>query len=144
MWSRLVISVGLLAFLAAPASANPVNSDPTGHVFAFTFAIIAAVCIAIETSLLRIACRVFHGADCDVIMTVSLVVLNILTLIGVLVPVLRASGSIVLAESTVVLVESIAIWKIFTFNGIELTFRRAVGYAAAVNLISYGIGLVTQ
>lgn len=86
MGGRAIIFVGLLALAAAPVSANPVSSDPHGHVFAYTFAIIAAICIAIETSLLRILCRVFHRTDCDVFMTVSLVVLNILTLIGVLPP----------------------------------------------------------
>ena len=136
----------LLAFGATItiASANPVNNDPSGQILSYVFALIAVVCIAIETSIIRILCRALHDADCDLPMTALVVFLNVLTLAIIVIPLYRLTESILVSEAAVVFVEAVGIWRILSFGGVNLTFRRAALYSLVVNLVSWGIGYVVQ
>ena len=124
--------------------ANPVSLDPAGQILSITFAIIVAVCIAIEVSLMKIVCRLFHDHEGDFGMTVGLVALNVFTWFFVLRPVVDKSQSVLLAEAIVVVVEAIAISRILDSNGVVISMKRALIYSASVNLASFLVGLLTQ
>jgi hypothetical protein len=124
--------------------ANPVTLDPAGQVLSITFAIIAAVCIAIEVSLVRIIGRIFHDHEGDLGMTIGLVVLNVLTWFVLLRPIVNMGQSVLLAEVIVVVAEGIGISRIFALNGLVISMKRAMIYSASTNLVSFLIGLLTQ
>ena len=124
--------------------ANPVSLDPAGQILSITFAIIAAVCIAIEVSLVRIICRVFHDHEGDLGMTIGLVVLNVLTWFILLRPIVNMGQSVLLAEVVVVVAEGIGISRILALNGVVISMKRALIYSASVNFVSFLVGLLTQ
>lgn len=136
--------IAIILCVSGTASANPVNMDPAGAVQSYTFFFIAAGTIALETMLLCLFSRVFHDSDCDLAMKVSFVVLNIITLLIVLMPLQRLTNSILIAELGVVIVESIAILKIYQFNNLKITTQQAIIYSCIVNFVSYSIGALCQ
>ena len=138
------ICFSVLLFLAAvtTVSANPVEVE--GQLLAIPFAIIGIGCLIIEVSLLRILCRVSHNTDCELGMTIAFVAMNIVTWFVLLAPVHRMTGSVLLAELVVVAAESFGISRILAYNSIVISARRAVGYALALNLISFLVGLALQ
>jgi hypothetical protein len=139
----LAIIVCLLGTLAI-ASANPVNVDPIGTVRSYVFVLIAGGCIAVETSILCVICRVFHKADCVLGMKIRIVGLNIATLIIILMPLLHLTNSVLIAELGVIIAEMFGILMIFAFNAVRLSLARALAYSVSVNLLSYTIGVLCQ
>jgi|GEM_PF-5039399 len=137
----------ILAFLMgtlATASANPVVVDPAGFVKSWLSVLIVAVCIAVETSILCVICRLLHNADCDLRMKACIVGLNIVTLLVILMPLLRLTNSVLIAETGVVAAETIGIRKIFDLGDIKISMKRAFSYSLGVNLVSYTIGVLCQ
>jgi len=131
-------------FTLAIASANPVDVNPAGPARAYVYVLIAVGCIVIEMSILCLICRVFHDADCDLGMKASIAGLNIATLIIILMPLLRLTNSVLIAELGVIVAEAVGIKKIFALNGVRLSLARSSSYSLGVNLVSYAIGVMCQ
>lgn len=110
----------------------------------YIYAIIVAICITIEVALLWLLCRVFHDFDGDRVTLGLLAGLNLLTLLFVLTPIIRVTGSTLLAEVGVVLAETYGIRAIMGKVGIVIELRRAAVYAISVNIVTYVIGLLSQ
>ena len=68
--------------------------------------------------------------------------LNVLTLVLVAVPLFRITGSILLTELAVVLVEMVGIAKIFQVDGIQLSPEREGAYSLLVNFLTWAIGFM--
>ncbi|MCF7674605.1 MAG: hypothetical protein K9N23_12950 [Akkermansiaceae bacterium] len=140
------VSLILIAYLCAiaVASANPVRIDPVGDAAVYVFGLIAAICIAVEVAILWILCRAFHNFDGDRVTLAFLAILNVLTLLLVLTPILKVTRSTLLAEAAVVVAETFGIRAIMATAGVTIDLRRALIYSVAVNAISYVVGLLCQ
>jgi hypothetical protein len=123
---------------------NPVSIGPDAGAGVYIYGIIVALCIAVEVALLWILCRAFHEFDGDRISLGLLVVLNVLTLLLVLTPIIRVTKSTFLAEIAVVVVEAFWIRAIMARAGIMIEQRRALVYSSLVNAVSYLIGILSQ
>ncbi len=141
---HLILLLAVLALLATPASANPVIIDPAGDAVSYIFGLILAICIAVEVAIIWLLCRVFDEFDGERITLVLLGLLNVATFLLVLMPIVRVTHSVVLAEAAVTYVEARGIWKIMNLRGVQVGFRRCAGYSVIVNAISFAIGLMSQ
>jgi len=77
-------------------------------------------------------------------MKACIVGLNIVTLLVILMPLLRLTNSVLIAETGVVAAETIGIRKIFDLGDIKISMKRAFSYSLGVNLVSYTIGVLCQ